>query len=87
MIILVMRRRYLFTIDDVLVAIMFMTSLSLYLALDYKKPIKKRGINKKDLIFDQDQIFSEEYDSQAEGCSQVKLKKVDNKKLKEILVQ
>jgi branched-subunit amino acid transport protein len=36
-IILVMRRRYLFTIDDILVAIMFMTSLSLYLALEYKQ--------------------------------------------------
>ncbi len=39
-IILVMRRRYLFTVDDVLISIMFMTSLSLFLALDYKKPLK-----------------------------------------------
>jgi hypothetical protein len=37
-IILVMRRRYLFTIDDILVSIMFMTSLSLYLSLEYKQP-------------------------------------------------
>ena len=35
-----MRRRYLFTVDDVLISIMFMTSLSLFLALDYKKPLK-----------------------------------------------
>jgi hypothetical protein len=33
-----MRRRYLFTIDDVLVSIMFITSLSLFLSLEYKKP-------------------------------------------------
>ena len=38
-IILVMRRRYLFTIDDILVSIMFMTSLSLYLSLEYKQPM------------------------------------------------
>jgi ribosomal protein S30 len=34
-----MRRRYLFTIDDILVSIMFMTSLSLYLSLEYKQPM------------------------------------------------
>jgi hypothetical protein len=39
-IILLMRRRYLLTVDDVLISIMFMTSLSLYLALEYKKPLK-----------------------------------------------
>ena len=47
-IILVMRRRYLFTIDDILVSIMFMTSLSLYLALEYKHPkVLQRTIPKK----------------------------------------
>ena len=39
-IILVMRRRYLFTVDDVLISIIFMTSLSLYFALEYNKPLK-----------------------------------------------
>jgi hypothetical protein len=47
-IILVMRRRYLFTIDDILVSIMFMTSLSLYLSLEYKQPkVLQRIIPKK----------------------------------------
>jgi hypothetical protein len=47
-IILVMRRRYLFTIDDILVSIMFMTSLSLYLSLEYKQPkVFQRIIPKK----------------------------------------
>lgn len=45
-IILVMRRRYLFTIDDVIVSIMFMTSLSLYLALEYKQKTVNRLIVK-----------------------------------------
>ena len=46
-IILVMRRRYLFTVDDVLISIMFMTSLSLYLALEYKKPLKTVVVDNK----------------------------------------
>lgn len=37
-IILIMRRRYVFTIDDAVVTIVFSTSLSLYLALEYKQP-------------------------------------------------
>jgi hypothetical protein len=42
-----MRRRYLFTVDDVLISIMFMTSLSLYLALEYKKPLKAVTVDNK----------------------------------------
>ena len=44
--ILIMRRRYLFTIDDVIVLIVFATSLSLYLTLEYKKssPIVRGGL-------------------------------------------
>jgi hypothetical protein len=43
-----MRRRYLFTIDDILVSIMFMTSLSLYLSLEYKQPkVLQKMIPKK----------------------------------------
>jgi hypothetical protein len=42
-----MRRRYLFTVDDVVISIMFMTSLSLYLALEYKKPLKTATVDSK----------------------------------------
>jgi hypothetical protein len=42
-----MRRKYLFTVDDVLISIMFMTSLSLYLALEYKKPLKTATVDNK----------------------------------------
>jgi hypothetical protein len=42
-----MRRRYLFTVDDVLISIMFMTSLMLYLALEYKKPLKTATVDSK----------------------------------------
>ncbi len=34
----------MFTVDDVLISIMFMTSLSLYLALEYKKPLKNNVV-------------------------------------------
>ena len=33
--------------DDVLISIMFMTSLSLYLALEYKKPLKTVVVDNK----------------------------------------
>lgn len=45
--ILVMRRRYMFTIDDAIVMIVFATSFSLYITLEYKQPLGMRFAEQK----------------------------------------
>lgn len=48
-VILVMRHRYLLTVDDMIIMIVFSTSLSLYLTLEYKQSQpKKQQVVKKE---------------------------------------
>lgn len=64
--ILIMRRRLLFTLDDVLITLIFLTSLSLYLTLEYKQmpvpqsakkqlPPKKNEVKKQNEVKQQQQ--------------------------------
>jgi hypothetical protein len=99
--ILLMRRRYLFTVDDCITLAVFTTSLSLHLSLDNKapSPIKKQDPPKKasksdelDLDFDErgssdfeDEDISESSLLDDEDQSKFSLKKLANKDLQNIL--
>jgi len=95
--ILLMRRRYLFTVDDCITLAIFTTSLSLHLSLDNKapSPVKKQEPPKKtskheevDIDFDErassdfeDEDISESSLLEDEDLSKYSLKKLANKDL------